>query len=140
MSEIANNERMTLPPAAEDGALQSRIVLLMAVSVGLAVVVSAFLAPWRVTTGLLLGGLLSLFNFHWTRSSIAALIQGSAQGSPVGARASRYLLRYFVIASVCIAAYKLNFVSLPATIAGLCSFVVALFAEAFRQFYFAVIH
>jgi hypothetical protein len=28
---------------------------------------------------------------------------------------------------------------LPATIAGMCSFVAALFVEAFRQFYFVII-
>jgi len=31
-------------------------------------------------------------------------------------------------------------VSLPATIVGLCSFVVALFAEAFRQSYFSIVN
>jgi len=39
-----------------------------------------------------------------------------------------------------IASYKLNAVSLPATIVGLCSFVVALFAEAFRQVYLTIVH
>jgi hypothetical protein len=38
------------------------------------------------------------------------------------------------------AAYQLNLVSLPATIAGLSSFVVALFAEALRETYFIIIH
>ena len=137
MSEIANSRSSAAP---EDGALQARIVLVMAVAVGLSVIVGALLAPWRVTTGLLLGGLLSLFNYHWLRGSIASLIEAGAQGQQIKAKASRYLLRYFVIAVACIVAYKLNLVSLPATIAGLCSFVVALFVEAFRQFYFAIIH
>jgi hypothetical protein len=44
-----------------------------------------------------------------------------------------------VIAGAVFAAYQLNLVSLPATLGGLSSFVVALFVEAFRQFYFAVI-
>jgi hypothetical protein len=51
-----------------------------------------------------------------------------------------YVLRYLIIAAIVFLAYKLNLVSLAATIAGLCSFVVALFAEAVREFYFAVIH
>ena len=53
---------------------------------------------------------------------------------------AQYILRYLVIAAVVVVAYKLNIVSLAATIAGLCSFVVALFVEAFREFYFAIIH
>jgi len=36
--------------------------------------------------------------------------------------------------------YKLNLISLPATIIGLSSFVVALFAEAFRESYFIITH
>src|SRR5207253_5590755 len=48
----------------------------------------------------------------------------------------RYVLRYFVIAATLSVSYKLRLASLPAAIAGLCSFVAALFVEAFRQFYF----
>jgi hypothetical protein len=51
-----------------------------------------------------------------------------------------YILRYFLIASIVIAGYKLNAVSLSATIVGLCGFVVALFAEAFRQLYLSIVH
>jgi ATP synthase I chain len=140
MNETVNSESAGMSGAQEDQALQARLVRAMAISVALAVIISGPLAPWRVTTGLLFGGLLSLFNFHWMRSSIASLIEGRARGIRVSASASRYVLRYIVIAAVCLVAYKLQLVSLPATIAGLCSFVVALFVEASRQFYFAIVH
>jgi hypothetical protein len=39
-----------------------------------------------------------------------------------------------------VVAYSLNVISLPAAILGLCTFVVALFVEAFREFYFTIIH
>ena len=52
----------------------------------------------------------------------------------------QYILRYLVVTTVVVVAYKLNIVSLTATIIGLCSFVVALFGEALREFYFAIIH
>jgi hypothetical protein len=45
-----------------------------------------------------------------------------------------------LVGLIVIAAYKLNVISLPATIIGLASFVVALFAEAFRASYYAIIH
>ena len=138
MPEVAGNNSLSLSP--EDRALEARITRTMVVAIGLAAAVSAVIAPWRVMTGILLGGGLSIFNYRWTRSSVAAIIQGSAQGVQVSPRASRYLLRYLVITVVCVAAYQLNLVSLPATIGGLCSFVVALFVEAMRQFYFAVIN
>ncbi len=112
----------------------------MVASVVLAASVSALLAPWRVSTGLLLGGSLSLLNYRWLRTSIAALIEARVAGKSASARGARYILRYFVIATLVIAAFKLNAVSLPATIIGLCSFVIAFFAEAFRQFYFTIVH
>ena len=55
-------------------------------------------------------------------------------------RISSYILRYLIVGIVVFAAYQLRLVSLAATIAGLCSFVPALFVEAFRQFYLAMIH
>ena len=140
MAEIAD-QRTTGPVGPDpDAALQSRVLLGMGGAVAVAIVLSALLARWRVTAGLFLGGSLSLFNYHWMRRSIAALIEANAQGHQVSAGASRYLLRYVVIAVMCAVAYQLNLVSLAATIAGLCSFVVALLIEALRQFYFAVIH
>lgn len=123
-----------------DSALESRIFRVMAVSVALAVMVSAPLAPWRSTAGLALGGILSLFNYRWLSSSVSGLIAANASDKTGRHSAARYILRYGVIGLLVFGAYKLGGVSLPATIIGLCSFVVALFAEAFRQFYFAIIH
>ena len=112
----------------------------MAVAVVVAVTVSAVVAPWRVTIGLLLGGLLSLFSHHWMRTSIAAAFAGAlAAGARPQLTSLKYILRYFVIAAAVVIAYQADLVSLPATIAGLCSFVVALFVEALRAFYFAII-
>jgi hypothetical protein len=51
----------------------------------------------------------------------------------------KHAVRYVVVGGAVFAAYQLQIISLAATIAGLCSFVVALFVEAFRQFYFAII-
>jgi hypothetical protein len=44
-----------------------------------------------------------------------------------------------VIAAAVFAAYTLDLVSLPWVLAGMSSFVVAMFVEAFREFYFAII-
>jgi len=86
----------------------------------------------------MLGGLLSLLNFHWLETSVAAVFNVNVTERPrVGI--SRYIIRYFVVAAVAFAAYELRLVSLPAMFAGLSSFVPALFIEASRQFYFAII-
>jgi hypothetical protein len=120
--------------------IDARVLRTMAIAVGVAVVLSSAFAPWRVTTGLLLGGLLSLLSHHWMRTSIAAAFSGALEaGTTPKFTSVKYILRYFVIAVAVLVAYQLNLVSLPATIAGLCSFVVALFVEALREFYFVII-
>jgi ATP synthase I subunit len=140
MNQIANTIDVDAFDDSEARALERRIFRVMVVAVALAVVVSAVLAPWRVTTGLFLGGVLSLLNYHWLETSIAAAFQIEGAGKRPHLKASRFIVRYLFIGAVVFVAYKLKAVSLPAAILGLTSFVVALFAEAFREFYFAIIH
>ncbi|HEX9422414.1 MAG TPA: ATP synthase subunit I [Pyrinomonadaceae bacterium] len=147
MKKSQDNGRGTMPsasgdkyPETHDSRIEKRVLRIMAVSVAVAVVASFSFAPLRVTAGLLLGGLLSLLNHHWLSSSTAAAFNVIAHGTKPQLKLTQYILRYFVIGTVVFLAYKLNLVSLAATIAGLCSFVVALFVEAFREFYFAIIH
>jgi hypothetical protein len=139
MSQIAHNVSGEGFTAGADGALERRIFRGMIATVVLAVIASTVFAPWRVTSGLLLGGVLSLFNYHWLQTSIAAIFNVSATGQP-RVKISRYIIRYLAVGVAVFAAYQLQVVSLPATIVGLCSFVPALFLEAFRGFYFAIIH
>jgi hypothetical protein len=144
MGQVINNpgesvlaERVA---AEEAGALEARVFRSMVVAVALAVVAGALLMPWRVTTGLLLGGILSLLNHRWLRQSIATALNVDVTVQRPRLKASGYILRYFFVFAIVALAYKLNIVSLTATIVGLCSFVAALFVEAFRQSYFAIIH
>jgi len=125
---------------ADDEALERRLTRGMCASVALAVLVSAVAAPWRVTAGLALGGALSLVNHRWLRTSIAAAFGGVSSARRPRLRVARYVLRYFVVGAVVFTAARLDLISVPAAIAGLCSFVAALFAEAARQFYMAIVH
>lgn len=143
MSELIGSRRRRAAGAgeAEDpSAMERRIFRGMCATVAVAVPLSAALAPWRVTTGLLLGGLLSLFSHHWLSTSVAAVFDSTAEGARPKLKVARYVLRYVVIAAVVAAAYKLDLVSLAATLAGMCSFVVAALVEGFMQLYFAVVH
>jgi hypothetical protein len=135
VNEIANSVtgELTRPDDVE-----SRIFRAMVVAVAVAVIVSAIVAPWRVTSGLLLGGVLSLLNYRWLSGSVAALLDMQRPGVKPRLKLWKHGLRYFVIAVAVFAGYQLNLISLAATIAGLCSFVPALFVEAGRQFYFAI--
>jgi hypothetical protein len=147
MNETSKNTGETLLPEAGDrrtetrqSALELRVFRTMAIAVALAVIGSLPFAQWRVTAGLLVGGILSLLNHHWLSSSSAAAFSVVAHGAKPQLKIAQYILRYFVIATIVFVCYKLNVVSLAATIVGLCSFVVALFVEAIREFYFAIIH
>ena len=111
----------------------------MAIASALSVSVAAFIAPWRVTTGLLLGGVLALFSHHWLKNSAAAAIKLSATGGSSQWKLAQFVLRYIVIAAAIFATYTLDLVSLPWVLAGMSSFVVAIMVEAFREFYFAII-
>jgi hypothetical protein len=136
VNEIVNSVPgdLTRPDTTE-----ARIYRAMIVAVAVAVIVSAIVAPWRVTTGLLLGGVLSLLNHRWLSGSVAALLDMQKPGVTARLKLWKHGLRYLVIAVAVFAGYQLNLISLAATIAGLCAFVPALFAEAGRQFYFAII-
>ncbi len=123
-----------------NSAIEARIFRSMAVAVTLAVVASLPFAQWRVTAGLLLGGILSLLNHHWLSTSAAAAFKVVAHGAKPKLSLAQYILRYVVIAVAVFVAYKFRVVSLAATIAGLCSFVVALFVEALREFYLVIVH
>ena len=141
MKETGNKDSGSALSVADDNGIDARIFRIMAGAVALAVIVSALFAPWRVTTGLVVGGLLSLLNHYWMRTSISAGFDlALGQGTKPRIKLAQYVLRYFVVGTIVFAAYQLSIVSLPATVAGLCSFVVALFVEAFREFYFAIIH
>lgn len=122
------------------GQLEARIFRSMLIALVLAVPLSGLLLPWRVTSGLVLGGVLSLLNHHWLRRSIAAALNVEIAGRRPKLKATGYVLRYFVISTVVVIAYQLNVISLPAALAGLCLFVAAFFVEAFREGYLAIIH
>ena len=138
MSQIANSVSVEGFAGEATGALEMRLFRVMIASVVLAVIGSTVFLPWRVTTGLMLGGTLSLLNYYWLRTSVTAVFNVSATERP-RVKASRYVIRYFVVAGAAFAAYELRLVSLVALFAGLSAFVPALFFEASRQFYFAVI-
>jgi ATP synthase I subunit len=141
MNQTGNNEGGSALWFAADCGIDGRMFRTMAIAVALAVIISAPFAPWRITAGLLLGGSLSLLNYYWMRTSISAGFSlALSQGAKPQMKVAQYVLRYFVVGTIIFAAYQLGVVSLPATLAGLCSFVAALFVEAFREFYFAIIH
>ena len=142
MSEMVDDAGASSTAGADEdpSAMERRIFRGMCWTVAAAVLISTPFAPWRVTTGLLLGGVLALLNHHWLRTSVAAVFGAAPAGARPKMRAARYVLRYVVIAAVVAVAYRLDLVSLAATLAGLCAFVAAALVEGFRQLYGAIAH
>jgi len=142
MNEIADSGVLEPEAASEDAsAMGRRLFRAMTGAVVVAVVASAALMPWRVTTGLFIGGALSLLNHHWMRTAISAAFAAAsdAQAKPK-LRIVRFITRYFIVAAVVFVAHQLDIASLTAMLVGLCSFVVAAMIEGFRQTYFVIIH
>ena len=146
MNEIADSgalgNEMPGEVGSEDAsAMAERLFRVMIWTVVAAVVASALWMPWRVTTGLFIGGVLSLLNHHWMRTAIVAAF---ALASPTGARPKlrivRFITRYLIVAAALFAASWLDIASLTAMLVGLCSFVVAALVEGFMQAYFVIIH
>jgi hypothetical protein len=124
---------------SSSNALNLRVFRTMTIVTGVSVAVSAVIGPWRVTTGLLVGGLLALFSHRWLKNSAAAAIELSIGGGPQKLRLMQFMLRYVVIGALVFSLYQLDLLSLPAALSGMSSFVVAIFVEALREFYFAII-
>jgi hypothetical protein len=139
MQQTPDNAGKSLLLGMQNLDIHGRISRAMIVATACAVVASLVFADWRVTTGLVLGGILALLNHRWLRNSTSAVFSVLVDGKKPKLRLTHYFLRYLVVGAVVFVAYTLNVVSLAATLIGLCSFVAAIFVEAFREFYFAFI-
>lgn len=129
-----------LSGSERDYRLHSRIFRTMILTTGIAVLWSVIFTNFQVTAGLLIGGLLALLNHRWLQTSISAAFGVLVHGQTPQITLTQYIIRYFVVGVAAFAAYTLGIASLPALIVGLCTFVVALFVEALREMYFAIIH
>ena len=97
MSQIADSVSGDGFAVQKNDAIEARLFRLMIASVGIAAAASTIVTPWRVTAGLTLGGSLSLLNYHWLRTSVAAVFNIDIAAERPRFKASRYILRYFVI-------------------------------------------
>ncbi|HZG51817.1 MAG TPA: ATP synthase subunit I [Pyrinomonadaceae bacterium] len=146
MKEIADsgapgNEMPGAEDSTDASAMARRLFRVMTWTVAAAVVVSAVWLPWRVTTGLFIGGALSLLNHHWMRTAVMAAFALSADtGARPKLKIARFIMRYLIVAVALGIASWLDLASLTAMLVGLCSFAVAALAEGFMQAYFVIIH
>jgi len=139
MSNSANETAEMSIQTEPDHRLNTRVFRVMVAVTVLSATVSAFVGPWRFTTGLVIGGVLAIFSHRWLSNSAAAAIRLSIGGGVQQMGLFQFILRYVVVAATLFAATELGIASLSAMLVGLSSFVLALMVEALREFYFAII-
>ena len=100
---------------------------------------SLWLGHWRVTLGVVLGGILSLLNVYWLRLSLKSLLGEAVAGFQPRFNAAFYILRYLFIAVIVMFAAWLGLVSVAATLVGLLSFAFAILLEAIIQLIFIIV-
>lgn len=113
--------------------MERRLFRIMCWTTLLLTLASAPVAQWRVTTGLGLGGALALLNHHWLRASIRTAFSGATTGVRPQVSVARFILRYFVVVSLIVAASQLEIISVVATLVGLSVFAFAALLEGFVQ-------
>src|SRR4028118_1834220 len=100
MNEIADSGALDGEVASENAsAMAERLFRVMIWTVAAAVIASAVWMPWRVTTGLFIGGALSLLNHHWMRTAIGAAfaLASNTEGAKPKLKIMRFITRYFIV-------------------------------------------
>jgi ATP synthase I chain len=140
MSQTANN---TTPEGVGVSPLptgfEARILRFMMAITAIGAVAALIVGNWRISVGLVIGGALAILNHRWLQSSTAAAFSVLLEGQKPSINLAKYIFRYLAIASAVLVVYELGLAPLPAIVAGLSSFVVAVFVEALRELYFAII-
>ncbi len=124
--EIITDEPTTIVPLSH-----VRILWIMAVVLIVAVIVSFFLADGRVTSGLMLGGILSFINYYWLKTALRSVFEKAVGGGKPRFLIGKYMLRYFAVGAVIVFVALTKIVSVVALIGGLLVFAAAILIESF---------
>ena len=131
MDNVEHNE-ITPDVAPLENEQRLRLITMVVIVAGTALAFA--LADLKMALGLALGGVLSLFNERWLRSSTKAMIElASATGNPSVATTSKFIFRFVVMAAVIAVAMKSGYFNLLGIGIGFAAFVAAAMIEAFYQ-------
>ncbi len=107
-----------------------RILTEMA-AVGLvSVVVSFTFASVSFGIGVLVGGILSLVNYYWLKSSLKKVFAQAAAGEKPQFLGLKYFFRYLAFAAILAIIYFTKIVPIVSVLLGLASFAAAIMVEA----------
>ena len=127
----------------DDSGIERRFQRNTYVVIIVALITGWFWSGWRMVLGVLLGGALSLFNKRWLTASVRAMLSKAVviqQRRVPPFTASKFVLRYFVIAIVIgVAVWTGEFHPLGIGI-GFAAFVGGVMIEAAYQLYLSFRH
>ena len=122
----------------DDSGIERRFQRNTYVVIGAAVIAGWFLSGWRMALGAMLGGALCLFNIRWLGGSVRALLSNAAvtqSGRVPPFTASKFILRYFIIAAVIVIALSTGFFHPLGIGIGFAAFAGGVMIEAAYQLY-----
>jgi len=122
----------------DDSGIERRFQRNTYVVIGVALIAGWFLAGWRMALGVALGGALCLFNLRWLGGSVRAILSKAvvAQSGRVPPfTASKFVLRYFVIAAAIVIALSTGYFHALGMGIGFAAFAGGVMIEAAYQLY-----
>ncbi len=109
----------------------ARILWIMAIVLIVAIFGSLIFADWRVTAGLILGGVLSFVNYYWLKFALKSVFEKAVEGKKPKFLVGKYILRYFAVGAVVVLVFLTKVISVAAVICGLLAFAAAILIESF---------
>ncbi len=123
LEPLTTEER--LPPQVS----LKRVLVLMAVIIGVGAIAGFAVGPARFGLGVLAGGVLSFANYFWQRNSTRAIFAQAANGEKPMLLGVRYILRYVLIGAVLWVIYLTGAFPIVAVVLGLAAFAFAVVVE-----------
>jgi|SRR5882672_7836094 len=96
----------------DDSGIERRFQRNVYIVIGVAATAGWFLSGWRMALGALLGGALCLFNIRWLSGSVRAILSKAVvmqNGRVPPFTASKFILRYFIVAAVIAIAFSTGY-------------------------------
>src|SRR5262249_33589249 len=122
----------------EDSGIERRLQRNVYVVIGVAAIAGCFLSGWRMALGALLGGALCLFNIRWLSGSVRAILCNAVvtqNGRVPPFTASKFILRYFIVAAVILIAFSTGYFHPLGIGIGFAAFAGGAMIEAAYQLY-----
>lgn len=125
----------------EDTEIERRLQRNSYIVIGVAVIAGCFLSGWRMALGAMLGGALCMFNIRWLSGSVRAILSKAVMtrnGRVPPFTASKFILRYFIIAAAIAIALTTDYFNPLGVGFGFAAFAGGVMIEAAYQLFLSL--